>query len=228
MKNIVLIRHGESLGQTANKRGMSRKDESLADCFLTRKGVHQALALRSNAKLSSYNFDLVCTSPLTRAVATCALGMGNLAENDTKSSRDGVRVTRFVAHASISEAGTGIPENRGREIQSVKEDLKRKLSRISPPSLACIDQIDFSLLPESWPQVGESGSSAKKRKLDLFLEWLLTQRREQTIAIFCHWHIIRWLLGDQIDHVPNCMPIECVLLDTARLVLKSRKYLYET
>lgn len=220
MKNIVLIRHGQSRGQVAHRKGMSREDLSLIDCFLTRKGVYQAQNLQSDVSL--YNFDLVCTSPLTRAIATCVLGMGHITENEMKRSANGIPVTPFVAHPSISEAGTGIPENHGREIKLVKKDLKRRLSSISPSSSICIDHIDFSLMPKSWPLIDDSIQSGKELQLELFLKWLRTERKEQTIAIVCHYNIILWLLDDSIDHVPNCMLIDCILLeDTPRLVLKS-------
>lgn len=224
MKNVVLIRHGESLGQTANENGMSRRDKSLVDCFLTNRGVHQACKLRSNLTLMRYEFDLVCTSPLSRAIATCALALGHITEHCIETTAGGVciRTTPFVAHSHISEAGTGIPENWGREIPVLKKDLKEKLS-IIPSSGFCIDRIDYSLIPSSWPHV--DNNLKLKQKLNLFLEWLM-KREEKNVAIFCHYNIIRWFLGDAIDHVPNCMPFECYLLDgtstsNPRLVLKS-------
>ena len=223
MKNIVLIRHGQSLGQTARENGIDRNDERLTDCFLSKKGIRQASELRSDATLSRYNFDLVCTSPLTRAVATCVLALGHITEREIEQSAGSVPTTPFIAHSHISETGTGIPENIGRDIFVVKNDLKRKLSMITPPALACLDHIDFSLIPDSWAHVGDCWrveKSSKKRKLEIFLKWLL-EREEKTIAIVCHYNIIRWLLGNSIDRVPNCVPIECVLMDDSRLVLKS-------
>lgn len=78
MKQVVLIRHGESLGQIANKNGISRRDPRLTDCFLSPKGIQQASELNENAILNKYQFDLICTSPLTRALATCCLAFGHL------------------------------------------------------------------------------------------------------------------------------------------------------
>jgi broad specificity phosphatase PhoE len=223
MKNIVLIRHGQSLGQTAHERGMSREDVDLVDCFLTKRGIREALELRSNETLSRYDFDLVVTSPLTRAVATCVLAMGHITGQEMKQSGDGIPTTPFIAHANISEAGKGIPENFGREVKLLKKDLKRELSKswewdkrtqstVSSSSLACIDHIDFSLLPKSWPLVDDESKSGEKRKLDLFLKWL-SERQEKNIAIFCHFNIIRWLLDNRVEHILNCVPIECVLID---------------
>ncbi len=223
MKNIVLIRHGQSLGQTARENGIDRNDERLTDCFLSKKGIRQACELRSDAILSGYNFDLVCTSPLTRAVATCVLALGHIAEREIEQSADSVPTTPFIAHTYISETGTGIPENNGRDIFVVKNDLNGKLSIISPPALACLDHIDFSLIPDSWAHVGDwrVEKSSKKRNLEMFIKWLL-EREEKNIAVVCHYNIIRWLLGNSIDRVPNCVPIECVLMDDGtRLILKS-------
>ena len=45
-KTIIFIRHGESLGQTARARGLSRKDSSLLDADLSPKGQRQAKDLK--------------------------------------------------------------------------------------------------------------------------------------------------------------------------------------
>ena len=47
------------------------------------------------------------------------------------------------------------------------------------------------------------------------------ERPEENIASMCHYNVIRWMLWNEIRHVPNCMPIECVLGDDGILVLKS-------
>jgi hypothetical protein len=119
------------------------------------------------------------------------------------------------------ESREGHSRKHGSRDTGPEKDLKKKLALVCPSSSACIDHIDFSLLPNSWPLVDDSGKSEIKLKLDIFLKWFM-EREEKNIAVVCHFNIIRWLLGNAIDRVPNCMPIECVLLDgTARLVLKS-------
>jgi len=221
MKTVVLIRHGQSLGQTAYDNGISRKDKSLLDCFLTDQGIREALELRSNETIGRHNFDLVCTSPLTRAVATCVLGLGHITEHEMEKSADGLPVTPFIAHSYISEAGKGIPENHGRAISVLKKDLREKLSTDCPSSSSCLDHVDFSLLPSSWPVV-KIRMSKRENRIQMFLEWL-AERDEKCIAVVCHFHIIIWLLNNSIDYVPNCEPIECVLpMDgPPRLVQKS-------
>jgi len=246
MKTVVLIRHGQSLGQTAYDNGISRKDKSLLDCFLTDQGIREALELRSNETIGRHNFDLVCTSPLTRAVATCVLGLGHITEHEMEKSADGLPVTPFIAHSYISEAGKGIPENHGRAISVLKKDLREKLSTDCPSSSSllfcgcrrrlgsgcccnrhrnrnsCLDHVDFSLLPSSWPVVKIRKLKREKDRIQMFLEWL-AERDEKCIAVVCHFHIIIWLLNNSIDYVPNCEPIECVLLmdGPPRLVQKS-------
>jgi len=219
MKNIVLIRHGQSLGQTASHQGVSREDSSFTDCFLTSKGVKEAIQLRSNRILNQYEFDLVCTSPLSRAVSTCVLALGGIIEKEIREK--GVASTPFIANADISEAGKGVPENKGRDVQVLLEDLTTKLLVVSP-STVCLDHIDFSMLPESWPDI-EDDKSVKKQKLEKFLKWI-ANREEETIAVVCHYNVIRWMLNNSIYKVPNCVPIECVLTDDARLVLKSEQF----
>mmetsp|Transcript_28626 Transcript_28626/g.77521 ORF Transcript_28626/g.77521 Transcript_28626/m.77521 type:complete len:234 (+) Transcript_28626:195-896(+) len=233
MKNIVLIRHGESLGQSAHRNGISRKDPSLVDCFLSREGVRQAIALRSDPVLQAYKFDLICTSPLTRAIATCVLAFGDTVENEMDvepppppSSNQGSRPTKFIAHSNITEVGREhkvLPENIARDIPTVKSDLTQKLAYRFPLSLGCLDRIDFSLLPESWPRP-DGQRRGTRQKLTIFLQWL-SQREEENIAVVCHFNIIRALLGDRSYRVDNCVPIECILVDDPngfpRMVLKT-------
>ena len=161
MKNIVLIRHGESLGQTARKRGMSRSDPSLQDCFLSSRGVREAQQLRSNDILQQYSFDLVCVSPLIRALSTSILGLGHIIEQEEQDKEDidqrqhqrhsNTRIP-FIARADICEFGGSIPENHGTPLRKLIKSVKEKLSTLSgPSSVDCLHHIDFSMLPLSWP-----------------------------------------------------------------------------
>lgn len=241
MKNIVLIRHGESLGQTARHRGLSRSDPSLIDCFLTNKGIQQASQLRSNSTLNQYDFDLICVSPLSRALSTCVLALGHIVGEDCDMEEESLssytetdsmmeepqkeqsakqlnRVTPFIAHADICELGDKIPENYGRPVHRVVKDLKGKLSRrSSQSSVKCLDKIDFSMLPPSWP---EKDDNACIDGIEIFLSWLAS-RPEENVAIVCHYNVIKWMLRNTISQVPNCVPIECVLTDNGYLMLKS-------
>ena len=213
MKNIVLIRHGESMGQTARSRGVNRKqDESLTDCFLSQKGIHQACALRKEIDdLHNENkFELICVSPLTRAIATCVLGLGHLSERCEAEEDEAVP---FLCHPDLAESGSRIPENRGRPIKKVVRSIEENLSFIST-SYAAVDGIDFSLLPSSWPKHNGGAS--------YFIEWL-AGRPENSIAVVCHHNVIQLLLGNASERIPNCVPIQCMLVegDFRSLHLKS-------
>ncbi len=206
MKNIVLIRHGESLGQTARSRGVNRKqDESLTDCFLSEKGIYQACGLvKELDDLHNENkFELICTSPLTRAVATCVLGLGHLSGQCVAEESEAVP---FLCHPDLAETGDGIPENRGRPIKRVVRTVEENLSFVSP-SYAAVQGIDFSLVPSSWPK-HHGGVGA----LAYFMEWLAS-RPETSIAVVCHHNVIKALLGNACERIPNCVPIQCVLID---------------
>jgi broad specificity phosphatase PhoE len=241
MKNIVLIRHGESLGQTARQRGIDRKDVTLTDCFLSSNGIRQATELRSNKVLQRYRFDLVCTSPLSRALATTVLGLGSMIEEERSmkqlwgqhaaaggkallaSPRSSRKFTPFIACADICEFGGKIPENQGRPLHQLRKDLKQRLSivaRSSTTTLA-LDSIDFTMLPPSWPDMTmiHDGTSDRIANFLAFLQ----MRPEKNIAIVCHCGTIKQMLKSTggIDRVPNCMPIECILTDEGELVLKS-------
>ena len=241
MKNVVLIRHGESLAQTARERGQSRKDPSLTDCYLSRKGIRDAQRLRSNEIMSQYQFDLVCTSPLSRALSTCALGLGHIIEeelilqqqeqeDELESNAQSInpcvpsttptprRRTPFIVRADICEMGKGVPENHGRPVNKVLKDLKKKLSLASSyPN--CIEEFDFSMVPASWPKTDEFSKNTSKDPRN-FLSWL-NSRPEENVAVVCHYHVIKCLLKDSIGHVRNCMPIECILTDEGELLLES-------
>lgn len=219
MKNIILIRHGQSLGQTSSKRGLSRKDPSLQDCFLSNKGVNEAFQLRNHPILQQYDFDLVCTSPLSRALSTCLLSLGHLVERELEES--GNACTPFIVHPYISEAGKGIPENQGRRISVLKKDLKERLGHVTTSVDDIVEHFDFSMLPDSWPEVERHDEKvAKKDHLESFLRWILVERPERNVVVVCHYNIIKWILRNRIDKVPNCVPIECIL-DEDGLFLKS-------
>lgn len=210
MKNIVLIRHGESLGQTARNNGLNRqKDPILTDCFLSQRGISQACHLQEEITNmhNETKFDLICVSPLTRAIATCVLGLGHLStacateDDEVKSESEFVP---FVCHPDLAETGSRIPENIGRPLKQVKKCIKDNLNYISP-SYTAVDSIDFSLVPSSWPNRSQG-------HVQYFLEWL-SQRPEENIAVVCHHNIILSLLGYRVDRVTNCVPIQCVMVD---------------
>jgi len=217
MKNIVLIRHGESLGQAASSRGRSRKDPDLLDCFLSEKGIYQAIGLSNNPPNLNgepMKFDLVCVSPLTRAVSTCLLGLGHIPAQQLEEDR--IMTTQFICHPDLAEIGGSIPENRGRAINTVVRDVRQKLKHYVDTS--CLDIIDFSLLPPSWPEITKTASKSKsksktKKKSSAmnFIEWL-HDRPEENIAVVCHFNVIRKLLHNAVSP-ENCVPITCVMND---------------
>jgi len=147
------------------------------------------------------------------------LALGGIIEKEIREK--GVTSTPFIACAAISEVGTDVPENKGRDVQVLLGDLTNKLSLVWPSTL-CLDHIDFSMLPESWPEI-EHDKSAKKKELERFLEWI-ANRQEENIAVVCHHNVIKWMLDNSIHMVPNCVPIECVLTDDAGLLLKSEQF----
>mmetsp|Transcript_15951 Transcript_15951/g.20247 ORF Transcript_15951/g.20247 Transcript_15951/m.20247 type:complete len:251 (+) Transcript_15951:75-827(+) len=207
MKNIVLIRHGESLGQTARARGVSRqRDDSLTDCFLSQKGIQQAYDLRGEISdlHNEYKFELICMSPLTRAVATCVLGLGHLSEQRAAEEQEGQgEAVPFLCHPDLAETGGRIPENQGRPIKKVVKDIEQKLCHF-PSTYEAVNDIDFSLLPSSWPR--------HQGEVAYFMEWLGT-RMETSIAIVCHHNVIQALLGYACERIPNCVPLQCIMID---------------
>eukprot|EP00591_Stephanopyxis_turris_P006507 CAMPEP_0195507040 /NCGR_PEP_ID=MMETSP0794_2-20130614/567_1 /TAXON_ID=515487 /ORGANISM="Stephanopyxis turris, Strain CCMP 815" /LENGTH=216 /DNA_ID=CAMNT_0040633577 /DNA_START=38 /DNA_END=688 /DNA_ORIENTATION=- len=206
VKEVLLIRHGESQGQTAKSRGLSRKDPILTDCGLSRKGEKQAISLQS--QLQHQEFDLICTSPLTRAMTTCVLGLGKHAQ----------RGIPFVCHPDLAEIGGSIPENIARPVKNVVRDVKRLTGRH-----AVVDAIDFSNIPAHWPN--ESNESFPLSNGESFKDWLF-RRPERRVAVVCHHNVItRKLLPLAPFPVKNCAPILCVMLEDASLQLASERSL---
>jgi 2,3-bisphosphoglycerate-dependent phosphoglycerate mutase len=64
MKQLVLIRHGESVWNLENRF------TGWADVDLTQKGIDQAIAAGKNLKKAGYEFDIAYTSVLRRAIRT--------------------------------------------------------------------------------------------------------------------------------------------------------------
>ena len=64
MKQLVLIRHGESAWNLENRF------TGWADVDLTAKGVEQALSAGENLRKAGYEFDIAYTSVLRRAIRT--------------------------------------------------------------------------------------------------------------------------------------------------------------
>lgn len=64
MKQLVLIRHGESFWNLENRF------TGWADVDLTQKGIDQAIAAGKNLKKAGYEFDIAYTSVLRRAIRT--------------------------------------------------------------------------------------------------------------------------------------------------------------
>eukprot|EP00961_Rhodomonas_salina_P272016 3675730-Rhodomonas_salina.1 len=109
-KQVVLVRHGESEGQTSAARGLSRDDPALLDCPLTAKGMQQARALWSTGFATP---ELIVTSPLKRALQTTLLAFP-------------ANTAPMVCYPGIKECGGldgyQIPENIQRPVAQLKQD----------------------------------------------------------------------------------------------------------
>ena len=200
-KQIILIRHGHSLGQNAKNDGKNRKtDQSLIDAGLSSKGKTQARNLPKAFDIS--NIPLIVSSPLTRALQTAAIIFKNRADTTT-----------IIVHFHIREIGSGIPENQPRAIKAVLRDLPF----ITDGAFQEVESIDTSLQPDNWPDVGSQIDKADE--LANFKTWLYHERAEEIIAVICHHNVIVTLLDGQMGRIDNCDPIRCTLDSNGRLVL---------
>ena len=197
-KRLYLIRHGQSQGQVAKRLGMDRqRDQQLRDADLTNEGVLQA------QQISNYNFgegepELVVSSPLTRALHTAILGFPNPGQ-------------RILIHYDLAEVGSRVPENTPRPIHQVLKDLETT-DRIVDAK---------ALLPDTWPTVLYDGKNNRGKAIQRAMQYLYAERVEETIAVVCHFNVIRQILEDGGSVRPqNAIPIACELYSNGQVKQK--------
>jgi broad specificity phosphatase PhoE len=188
---IVCIRHGESTFNAAHRA--TGRDPGHIDARLTPRGLAQVAAARD--ALREIPFELVVTSPLTRAIET-TMGL-------------------FGEHPGRPEI---LVEVLHRECQESSCDVGRAASQIA----AEFPHLRVDHLPEIWwhaegePNAG--GYHIEPRSLfDArvagFRDWL-KRRPERTIAVVGHGTFFYHLTGEWLD---NCQSTELDL--SARAVL---------
>lgn len=175
---IVCLRHGESTFNAAHRA--TGRDPGHRDARLTERGHTQAEAAR--ARLRDVPFELVVTSPLTRAIQTSAIVFGE--------HPSAPRVLVEVLH---------------RECQESSCDVGRAASEIA----AEFPHLDVGHLPEVWwhaeegSQVGDYPVEPRHlfdARVADFREWLRA-RPERTIAVVGHGTFFFHLTGLWLD---NC------------------------
>lgn len=77
---IVFVRHGESIGNVANEKGINYDPTNIN---LTNLGIKQAKETGLYIKKTFGKFDKVITSPMLRCAETTELILGNLEYNET-------------------------------------------------------------------------------------------------------------------------------------------------
>jgi Histidine phosphatase superfamily (branch 1) len=204
-----LIRHGQSLGQTADQHRRC-SDARLLDCGLSRTGMEQA----RNIRLPN-TVQLLVSSPLTRAVATACLANVN----------HGLPI---LIHYHLRELGSMIPENIPRRPKAVQDDLELtyginlcKNGTTTTSAAAATDtlMIDWdTLMPEDWPRRhDECPKMIRRDRVRDALYYLATQRSETEMAIFCHYHVIQAAVAVRAD---NAVMISCEMcIETGELRL---------
>lgn len=200
-KTVILIRHGQSLGQIASTREARRVDKRLTDCGLTKLGIQQATSLRNDNINNNGLIDLVVSSPLTRALQTALLGFPG---------------KPILIAYDLREVGSMIPENIPRPISKVIKDLVQN----DEETKALIDYT--TLQPDKWPNRHDTPPKVvRKDRIRQFFVWLARNRPERTIVVVCHYHVIRTALSSPTERTTtsmttllrpeNCDPIFCEL-----------------
>ncbi|WP_430913261.1 histidine phosphatase family protein [Methylobacterium sp. sgz302541] len=179
---IVCIRHGESTFNAAHR--LTGEDPGHVDARLTERGRAQVDAAR--ARLHDIPFDLVVTSPLTRAIET-TMGL-------------------FGEHPSRPEV---LVEVLHRECQESSCDVGRAASEIA----AEFPHLKVDHLPEVWwhaeEEVAPGSYPVEPRALfdgrvAAFRQWL-ARRPERILAVVGHGTFFYHLTGVWLD---NCQSVE--------------------
>ncbi|KAI2497188.1 hypothetical protein MHU86_17336 [Fragilaria crotonensis] len=160
---------------------------------ITRRKSHPE-GVRQAQQLVEYQFDqghpeLVVSSPLTRALHTAILGFPDPEQ-------------RILIHYDLAEVGSRVPENTPRPIQKVLKDLEATDRTIDAKTL----------LPDTWPAVLYDGKNNRGKAIRRAMQYLFAERMEETIAVVCHYNVIREILEDGAGMRPqNATPIPCEL-----------------
>ena len=179
---IVCIRHGESTFNAAHR--LTGRDPGHIDARLTDRGLGQVAAAR--ATVQAIPFDLVVTSPLTRAIQTTA---GLFADHPARPD-----ILVEVLHRECQESSCDV----GRAASVLKAEF---------PHLT----VDH--LPEIWwhaegEPIAEGVHIEPRRLFDrrvrAFRDWLAA-RPERTIAVVGHGTFFFHLTGVWLD---NCESTE--------------------
>jgi len=193
VQQLVLLRHGESVAQTATRkqRGTSR---SLLDSPLSENGQKQA----GRVHIADMP-ELVITSPLTRALQT----VGAIAPQ---------LKCPCMAHPYLQEFSLVRPpgfESVGRTARELQDD--DHIGGLSGTDLSLLGGLDCHW----WEDVPETPAP----RLAAFVEWLRA-RPERFILIIGHNNVFQDLLADRgSTSFDNCDPVNCLLpSSSARLV----------
>lgn len=191
------------MGQAAADQHTRETDASLTDCGLTAKGISQAQTfVRGQLSDAAYNsIELVVSSPLTRALMTACWAFP-------------ANTTNILCHFHLREVGSMIPENIPRPIHKVLRDLQAA-------GIPHLDRIDVNTLqPENWPHNHDIAPKVLRRdRVKDSLYWLARERPENTMAVVCHYHVIRAALGDFALRPQNAEVIPCEIdMETGDIV----------
>jgi len=200
-KKIYLMRHAHSEAQDCKKMGISRTDNALLDCHITKFGEFQAkTAWNGEDELP----ELIVVSPLTRSIQTALLAF------------EGFDIP-VICHPGLREmGGNKLPENCVRAKRELLRDKKL---------LKCggFGDMDLSLISDE-AKDEERGSVKGAKKVnfmhDSLIEWLKA-RPEQHILLVTHRMVIKELLPSVFEEIENAKVFEANLYAGGYNLIKS-------
>lgn len=195
-KDIIFIRHGttemnEHLGRPGKAWGSPGfVDPGLLDTRLTPRGVAQARALGEQFLADDPGVELLCCSPLTRALQTASLAFaGGRVSPDKRVAVCALAAERLYLS---SDVGRPVSQLRGEFLEFAGFEFEGGEEAswwYTPP--------ESGAAAAEWRPTGAYTCPGEPQavfdaRLELFKRWLAAQP-ESRIAVVAHWGVIRAL-----------------------------------
>lgn len=201
-KQITFIRHGrthcnEFMEKPGNEWGPGFVDPGMFDTRLSEHGVRQARELGESWGRSNHDVQLLCISPLTRALETATHVFGSKIGSPTMRTS----ITHLCAERVY------LSSEKGRPADELAEEFKAfDFNSLKAHSNGAWWYTPSSLEDyEEWRPEGQyccpgEPKAVFEERLMRFKDWLKSQPEER-IAVVAHWGVIYALTGKSLQ---NC------------------------
>eukprot|EP01091_Cochliopodium_minus_P017239 TRINITY_DN6697_c0_g1_i1.p1 TRINITY_DN6697_c0_g1~~TRINITY_DN6697_c0_g1_i1.p1 ORF type:complete len:249 (+),score=75.40 TRINITY_DN6697_c0_g1_i1:106-852(+) len=207
IKEIYFVRHGQSITNIAKKE--SGKNIVCFDAPLSDIGKRQAKECAKKLMELEKEFDLIISSPLTRAIETCKIYLNKSKQKDKKINITIQSTERLTTYDDVGSS-LYIQSKKFTNLEIIEtEDQKNDEVWYYVPknlNLGTTKEVYESFLNEMWR---EDVSNLKKR-VEKFKQFLL-KRKEKKIVVFGHGDFMTCIIGYQPR---NCEIIKTVVSES--------------